>query len=318
MRKNRTVLVTGGAGFLGCHLSKNLNERGFDVIALGRRKFSDLSQYAKKYLKSVDYVSFDLNKISSESNLNKIFNIKNNLEVVCHLAWSGEDSLSDLNVSAQLKNINISTTLYQAAANNGVKKFIFAGTMEENFAEAYTMLNFEDNTFNNRHVVYALAKNGARNALKQMSNSFDCDLMCITNSHIIGPNDPKDSFLQFVILEFMKGRNLKMTKGNQIFDVIDVEDCADFYAEVIERGQKRKDYWAGSGSPQPLKNYVEQIKNIIFPQAEIHFGAVPYNDVVLSVEDFDFSHNLDVSQSKLRHSFSSSVRRLHEHLKASS
>ena len=45
-----------------------------------------------------------------------------------------------------------------------------------------------------------------------------------------------------------------------------------------EKGKHGKIYCLGSGSAQPLKEYVKMIRDIVAPGRDINFGAIPYGE----------------------------------------
>ena len=57
----------------------------------------------------------------------------------------------------------------------------------------------------------------------------------------------------------------------------------------MKSGLHGENYWIGSGKPQKLINYVNQIKEL-FPMApRIQVGQLPYNDIKLPLNTFDIS-----------------------------
>ena len=118
------------------------------------------------------------------------------IDALFHIAWSGKDGLSDLNVQKQFENLSITLNLFETAEKLNIEKFLFTGTMEEFFAEKYLCLDYEKDSIYNRHVIYALSKLWTRKALKKRAFYSKTDVIFLTNSHIIGPGDDKDSFLQ--------------------------------------------------------------------------------------------------------------------------
>lgn len=140
-----------------------------------------------------------------------------------------------------------------------------------------------------RHVVYSIAKKYAREMLKLLSSNFEIDLMFGTNSHVMGPNDDKGSFLQKTLLKLIGNEKLEFTSGKQVFDVISVTDCSRAYKCIGINGKRNFEYWVGSGESRTLKEYVEIMANLYPSKQTLEFGKVVYNDVMLKYEDFSIS-----------------------------
>ena len=61
----KQAIVTGATGFIGSYFVEFLNKKGIEVIAIGRKKFQDISKVRKKRLKHVKYIKIDMSKIYS-------------------------------------------------------------------------------------------------------------------------------------------------------------------------------------------------------------------------------------------------------------
>lgn len=104
--------------------------------------------------------------------------------------------------------------------------------------------------------------------------------------HVVGAYDDKDSFLQTILNKLVKEEPLVFSTGEQMFDVVSVEDCVLGYYLICTSGVPGKEYWVGSGEPRPLKEYIERMYRL-YPSAQtLQFGKMPYNDIRLSAEDF--------------------------------
>ena len=53
------------------------------------------------------------------------------IDALFHIAWSGKDGLSDLNVQKQFENLSITLNLFEIAEKLNIETFLFTGTMEE-------------------------------------------------------------------------------------------------------------------------------------------------------------------------------------------
>jgi nucleoside-diphosphate-sugar epimerase len=69
----------------------------------------------------------------------------------------------------------------------------------------------------------------------------------------MGEDDDKDSFLQVTLQKLINGEDLIFSSGEQIFDVISLEDCARGYYLICEKGIPGEEYWVGSGEPKKLR-----------------------------------------------------------------
>jgi len=283
------AIVTGASGFIGSYLVCELINKGFKVAAIGRKNFKDLSNLRKKLLDKSNYYSFNL-----DSPQNIILKLKqsgfygHNLKYFFHLAWGGVDGLSDVNIEAQSKNIIRTISTYDIAKFLKVKRYVFCGTMEESFAELYTNLNYKKDSKYNRHVVYALAKISARHALKLRYANKGPELVFGINSHTMGPGDTRDSFLQVSLEKILNKEDINMSSGEQLFDVINVKDCARGYLLIAKKGKLGSTYWIGSGQPKKLKYYVKIMNNLFYP-VKIKYKSIKYDDVILNKKTFDIS-----------------------------
>jgi nucleoside-diphosphate-sugar epimerase len=310
----KNVIITGGAGFLGAKLSETLSNSGYEVLALGRKNYNDINEFRLKQLKNVIYKSCDLSIDSLDEILANIDWKNKKIDALFHIAWSGKEGLSDLNVQKQFENLSTTLKLFDSAEKLKIEKFLFTGTMEEFFAEKYLGLDFKKDTVYNRHVIYALSKLWTKKALKKRAFYSKTDVIFLTNSHIIGPGDEKDSFLQVSLSKMIHNQPIVMSSGVQLFDVIDVIDCADTYKAVLENGKRLNTYIAGSGNPQILKNYIFEMKKLFSNYKGLTINSNNSADIVLSKENFDTSLLVNDTNFTPNVSFQESIVRLKDYL----
>ena len=315
---NKYALITGGAGFLGAQLCKILIEKKFTVLCLGRTRYDELSTYTKKILQCASYHRADLSGPEGLTELNQLLSKdlvdgkKYDELYFFNLAWSGENGLSDLSIAKQFDNVLQTQRLYNLATGYNFHCFVHSGTMEEKFAQRYTALNYKTDTLYNRHVIYALAKLYSRYSLKLTRNPVT-DIVINSNAHLIGPGDRKDSFLQQVIISHIDKKHVLMSSGEQLFDVINVADCAMAYLTTARNRTGLDEYWIGSNSPRKLYEYVDDISSYFNNNTKIYRNSVPFNDVILGKSDFDASklYNLGFTPT---YDFISSVNELTNYL----
>jgi nucleoside-diphosphate-sugar epimerase len=290
----KSAIVTGATGFIGSALVRELIKKNIRVLALGRKEWVNVDRKRLQLSPLLKYIKLDMSEISDLDS----YLIDNNWEVCddcvfINFAWGGASKLSDLDIEAQMKNVIWSANALKIASKIKCSKFIHVGTMEEAFTSRYLSLDYNINSEYNRHVIYSVAKLVSRNVLKMMSYDLSIKLIIATNSHVMGPNDDKDSFLQVTLEKLVKGEDLVFSTGEQIFDVISVTDCARAYCSIAEFGKENSEYWIGSGNPRKLREYVEIMYRLYPSTKPMQFGMMPYNDISLQKSDFDIQNLVD-------------------------
>ena len=128
-----TILVTGGAGFIGSHLCEHLLSEGIKVICLDNFddfydpniKIKNTEGIIKKFSDVFELVTGD---IRNYEHLNKIFQ-KNKIDFVVHLAARAgvRPSITDP-LLYQDVNIRGTIVLLEACKAHGIRNFIFASS----------------------------------------------------------------------------------------------------------------------------------------------------------------------------------------------
>ncbi len=283
----KKAIITGATGFIGSTLVRKLLQQNILVLALGRKKWQDVDPNNLIESENLKYIQIDMSEIETLPARAKEEGWNSGDSCVFYnFAWGGISRVSDLDIESQMKNVTWSANAVQAASAINCNKFVHVGSMEEAFTSKYLNLNYHTNSEYNRHVIFSVAKMVSRNMLKLVSQQNKIDLIVATNSHVMGPNDNKDSFLQVTLSKLINGDELQFSTGEQMFDVISVSDCASAYMKIGEYGKPFSEYWIGSGQARRLKEYVEIMANLYPSGQALQFGGMPYNDISLTKEDF--------------------------------
>lgn len=111
------ILITGANGFIGAHLCQELSSRKIDFRATARN--SNENNYA-------DFVSCDLETTES---LNQLMD---GCDIVVHLAGRAHVTSDDSQEKYRIANEFVTHQLANAAAQNGIARFVFISSIKVN------------------------------------------------------------------------------------------------------------------------------------------------------------------------------------------
>ena len=121
----KNILVTGGAGYVGSGLMRDLLEKGYFVTCVDKLMFGGESLLGILHNKNFLFIHCDIN---DDNKLNEIFK-NNNFYAVIHLAAIVGDPACKLDpANATKTNLVSSKKLIEKSLKNRVSKFIFAST----------------------------------------------------------------------------------------------------------------------------------------------------------------------------------------------
>ena len=235
------ILVIGGAGYIGSHVTYTLCDQGYDVIVL-----DDLSS---GFIENIDKRAHFINdSYNNSSLLNKVLK---DIDCVMHLAAlkAAGDSMSNP-VEYSKKNIVNSIQLINSCVENNVRNFIFSSSAAVYGHPEYLPIN-EDHRLNPVNY-YGFTKYVIEKQLLWYNQLKDLNICCLRYFNAAGydnrgritmPEKNVDNLLP-IVMEVASGKRKKLeiygndynTKdGTSNRDYIHVNDLANAHVESIEK-----------------------------------------------------------------------------------
>ncbi len=259
------VIVTGGTGFVGFRLIKELIEHNIEVIALVRNtgsvQFDSLGK--KKLLRIIQYHSDEFHKLDDAEEI----------DVFYHLAWAGVTSSQKNDIRVQLENINFSIEMLEYAEKIGVKRFIAIGTVAEYaFSENVIEASSARQTPND---MYGAAKTSVHYILGIYAKMLGVPFNWVVLPSTFGEGRRNDNIITYTITMLLQGKKPQYGALTQMWDFLYVGEVARALHLIGEKGHYEKTYGIGSGNYRQLKDYIIEIRDIINPDLELGIGMQP-------------------------------------------
>jgi nucleoside-diphosphate-sugar epimerase len=268
-------LVTGATGFFGSHLTRLLVRRGYEVAILMRAE-SDPWRIAD-LLPDVSVIPGDL------SDLRPIAQpiVDWRPDAVLHLAWQGVQSRFR-NDAVQSDNIRAAAQLLSIAHEAGCRTWIGFGSQAE-YGPKQAAIRESDPPAPTS--LYGMAKLATMEMTRSVSALFSMRWIWFRIFSLYGPADEPSWMLPSLIQQLLRREVPSLTAGTQLWDYLYVEEAAEAVARVLETSTAEGLFNLGSGQARPLRQIVEEVRDVIDPSLSLKFGEVPFrSDQVMHLE----------------------------------
>lgn len=257
-------IITGATGMIGIALINLLLKEDFEIIAIIRPNSKKIGNIPKN--NKITIVECDLSNLKS---LSKKFS---DCDIFFHFGWIGTTGKARDDTALQLKNIEYSLDAVHLAKNAGCHTFIGAGSQAE-----YGLTNekLSPATPVNPVTGYGIAKYSTGKLTKLLASQLGIKHCWGRILSVYGPGD-NNSMIMSCINSISNNDEFNTTKGDQLWDYLYCDDCAQAFYDIATKGKDGKVYTIGSGIAKPLKAYIETIRDMINPEFEVGFGQIDY------------------------------------------
>ena len=227
--KNKKIIITGGAGYIGCHVVEELLKSNYLVTVIDRLSFDANSLNSVKDHKNLTIIKEDLRNLTNlEAHLN-------NSEAVVHLAaLVGEAACKISETDTISTNYDATIKLCDLARKNKVKKFIFMSTASSYGVQDTSEIANEETKLNPVSL-YAKTKIDCENdLLKKFSD--DIEITIFRPSTVYGHSSRMrfDLILNHLVLDAFLKKEIKVFGPEMVRPLMWVGEPARVYKKVIE------------------------------------------------------------------------------------
>jgi len=210
--KNKTFFVTGGAGFIGSEVTKQISNSGGNVIV-----YDNFSSGKKTYLKNIPNVKIINGDLKNKSLLSKSMK---NCQYVINLAaypfipdsYHYPQEFFDVNTNGSLN------VILEAKNQKKIKNFVHISTSEVYGTSKINPMNEDHPTL--PHSTYAVSKLAADRAIFTIHKEHDFPAVIIRPFNSYGPKITQPYIIPEIILQLLR--------GNRILKLGNIETSRDF------------------------------------------------------------------------------------------
>ena len=291
----RTIMVTGGAGFIGSavvrHLIENTKHTVVNIDALtyagNLESVAPVAEHPRYQFEQAD--------ITDAEAMAALFK-KHQPDGIMHLAAESHvDRSIDGPAAFMQTNIMGTYTLLEAARSywNGLSDECKASFRFQHIStdEVYGSLGetglFTEETAYQPNSPYSASKAASDHLVRAWHHTYGLPVVTTNCSNNYGPYHFPEKLIPLVILNAIEGKPLPVYgKGNQIRDWLYVEDHARALVLVHEQGAIGEVYNIGGHNEQRNLNVVQTICDLLDElKPEKPTGVTKYRDLITFVQD---------------------------------
>mmetsp|Transcript_11701 Transcript_11701/g.17983 ORF Transcript_11701/g.17983 Transcript_11701/m.17983 type:complete len:395 (+) Transcript_11701:207-1391(+) len=285
---HKKVLVTGGAGFIGSHVTEYLLNRGDSVVIVDEMNdYYDINikkrnlQHLREKFPEQDRLSIHIGDVCDSEFIETIF-ADEKPEWVCHMAAraGARASIQDPYVYIH-SNVEATTRLMDLSSKYGIKNFVFASSSSVYGGSKSTFFS-EDEAVDCPVSPYAATKKACELLAYTYHHLYKLNVTGLRFFTVYGPRGRPD-MAPFKFIDRVS-RDVEIQQfgdGSSSRDYTYIDDIVDGIIRSIDRPHKYEIFNLGKGSGTSLKEFIDLVQKHTGKKANIKVmpdqpGDVPY------------------------------------------
>lgn len=295
----KRAIITGGNGFVGQWLVKELLSQGYEVCSVVRNS---------RKLISHEHYQEVLCDMSDISELSKRIEIRG-FDAFFHLAWEGSTGACRMDYEMQLRNAGYSCDALKAAKELECQRFLAAGTITEQVVQ-----NAIKTGAAAPNMIYAISKEALQKILQVLARQLGIEMVWMQFSNVFGPKNTGGNLISYTLKTIQQGERPEFSSAQQPYDFIYVKDLVKAVILLAEKHLSRNSYFLGSGKPRILREYLEAIPEAIGVDVCMGIGARPDDGLRYSKDWFDITPLVNDTGFKCSYEFEDAIKETYRYM----
>lgn len=325
------ILITGGCGFIGTHLTRRLLQEGHHVISI-----DSLSPQIHEKNKQIEFISNHNFKLYKDdvNNQNLLEDLIPQSDAIVHLAAETGTGQSMYEISKYSStNIMGTSVLLEAMMSvpHSIKKIIFSssravygegkyicpdhGDVYPHSRNANDMKQgifdcrcpicnqrvsstlTDENSFIRPSSIYAITKYAQEQMILAASKAMSIPATCLRYQNVYGPgqslSNPYTGILSIFSTRMLNGKDIDVYEdGNESRDFVFIDDVVDATYSSLFIEDSDGILNIGSGSNVSVLSVAQQLKEILNTKSEINItGNFRLGDIRHNIADISAAHS---------------------------
>ncbi len=278
----KKAIITGVTGFFGGSLTRKLLASGVKVIGvdIDTPKFEEFRSNANF---TAVIAGFDKYEELPSLICDK------DVDVFYHFAWAGGFTTAIRDYKLQMSNAGYAGDALVAAHKIGAKKFVYANTYNQ-----YEIINFlESDIFEPRYTcIYSTGKTAAGLICRTLAHNLGIEYSAALVPMPYGENNYSKQLVNVVLKSLIDGIAPKLVEGNNLYDLVYIDDIINAFIAIGEHGKHMKEYYVGHRKLKTFKEWMIDIRDCVAPDVDLQFGEYKDNQQIdYSRVDLDCLYN---------------------------
>ncbi|MBX9598280.1 MAG: dTDP-glucose 4,6-dehydratase [Burkholderiales bacterium] len=266
----KTLLVTGGAGFIGSAVVRQLiNHSDYHVVNIDKLTYAGNLESLKEISDNSRY-SFEQVDIGDKENISRIFKLYQPVGIL-HLAAeshvdrsiSGPGEFIMTNIVGSYNLLECAREYYNSLTDKTQFKFVHIST-DEVFGSLGDSGYFREDTAYDPRSPYSASKASSDLLVRAWYHTYDLPVVITNCTNNYGPYHFPEKLIPLVINNALQGKALPIYgKGDNIRDWLYVDDHAKGIILAFEKGQLGESYCIGGHNERTNLEVVQTICRLL-------------------------------------------------------